>query len=982
MKNYILISLFGLFVYSFSYAQTKEDALKITKDYNLVALKNKAIELELSEKNRKSKALIEAKKNNWPEFVRLPDGNMEELMDLTPAGLPIYYSTTNSNAAISTRANYLNTGGGLGLNLNGLNMVPRVWDGGTVRRTHNSLSSRVITVDDSFGTSYSNHATHVTGTILASNAVASTKGMAYEATGRTFNWTNDESEAANETILGMLISNHSYGVPVTSTSGTALDAAFIGSYGSSARDWDEITYLAPYYLPVMSAGNSGNDNNNDNPIQFGFDKLTGNKTAKNVLIVANAQDAVISSTGSLVSVSINSSSSQGPTDDYRIKPDISGNGTSLLSTSSSSNTGTASLSGTSMASPNVAGTLVLLQEHYRNVTSFFMKASTLRGLACHTADDAGNVGPDAIFGWGLLNGKKAAETITNNGLSSWISEESLAENETYSFTVNASGTEPLIASITWTDLPGIANNGALPENDSTPALVNNLDVKIIKDGSEVFFPWRLSNSPSSLALRNNDNNVDNIEVVKIDNPLPGNYTILVTHKNTLVTGKQDYSLIVTGLSSAFSLISNSDDLELCSDQNAIYTFDYKQFGSFTTNFTAVNLPNGAIATFNPSSLNTDGLVTMTISNLSGVAGGLYNIGIQGDNGIETEIRTKKLGLYSNIFQPITIISPVSQQSTVSTTVALNWQSNFNAETYNLQVSTSANFNAFLIDINLNETTYLLNNLNESTNYYWRITPSNRCGSADVSNAIINTFQTGQLVCGSNFSATNFSNATIGTTANSNASVQIQVSGGVTIGDLNVALDISHSYIQDITVTLEGPRSIGSPSIILLSQPCGNNSDINCIIDDSGSTVFCSSSSPSISGFVKPLGNLSDFNGLIADGIWTLRVNDGYNIDGGSIDGVTLSFCTLQTVLSVDNYELSKISIYPNPTNSNININLNSIISGETNYILYDIQGRNVLEKKSSNPSESIDVSSLTEGIYLLSISNGNVRTTRKIVVKK
>jgi subtilisin-like proprotein convertase family protein len=982
MKSYIFISFFGLFIFSSSYAQTKEDVLKITKEYNLVALKNKAIELELSENNRKNKALVEAKKNNWPEFIRLPDGNIEELMDLTPAGLPIYYATSNANAAISTRANHLNTGGSMGLNLNGLNMVPRVWDGGTVRRSHNSFNNRVETVDDTFGTSYNSHATHVAGTILASNAVASTKGMAYQATGRTFNWTNDESESVDEAVLGMLISNHSYGVPLTSTSGIPLDAAFIGSYGSSARDWDEITYLAPYYLPVMSAGNSGNDNNNANPIQFGFDKLTGNKTAKNVLIVANAQDATISSNGSLISVQINSSSSQGPTDDFRIKPDIAGNGTNVLSTSSGSNTATATLTGTSMASPNVAGTLVLLQEHYKNVTSFFMKAATLRGLACHTADDAGNVGPDARFGWGLLNAKKAAESITNNGLSSWISEENLAQSGTYSMTVNASGTEPLIASITWTDLPGIANNGALPENDPTPALVNNLDIKIIKDGSQVFFPWRLNPFPSSLALRNDDNNVDNIEVVKIDNPIPGNYTIQVTHKNTLVTGKQDFSLVVTGLSSAFSLIPTSDDLELCSNQNAVYTFDYKQIGAFTTTFSAVNLPNGAVATFNPATLNTDGLVTMTISNLTIAQGGLYNVGIQGDNGIETEIRTRKLELYSTNFQPTNLISPTNQQNTVSTTILLNWQSNFNAENYKLQVSTSPNFSTFMVDVDLTENSFLLNNLNQSTNYYWRVTPYNRCGIGSISNATINTFQTGLLVCGSNFNATNFSDATIGTTANSNASVPIQVSGGFTIGDLNVVLNISHTYIQDITIKLEGPASIGSPSIILFSQPCGDNDDINCTIDDAGTTFICSSTSPSISGIIKPFQNLSNLNGLIADGTWTLRVNDAFNTDGGSINGVTLSFCKLQTPLSIDEYELSKISIYPNPTNSIININLNSIISGETNYTLFDIQGRSILEKKSNNPTESIDVSSLTDGVYLLSISNGNIKTTEKIVVKK
>ena len=150
-----------------------------------------------------------------------------------------------------------------------------------------------------------------------------------------------------------------------------------------------------------------------------------------------------------------------------------------------------------------------------------------------------------------MNCEAAANAINNNGLSSIIRELVLNPGETITVDVKAlGGTTPLMASISWTDVPGVANN-SLIVNDLTRALVNDLDIRITKDGT-TYYPWKLQTDPNNLATRVDDNDVDNVEQIKIDNPSAGEYLVSVTHKGNLVNGNQNFSLVVTGVSSNFS----------------------------------------------------------------------------------------------------------------------------------------------------------------------------------------------------------------------------------------------------------------------------------------------------------------------------------------------------------------------------------------------------------------------------------------------
>ena len=544
----LILLILALLSHSLVQAQTPIQRRAIIRDYDHSKLQVMAEKFTATAYANKQEALALAKIHGWEPIKYNEDGTFDELMGVRDDGSPIYYTLYNVDAAKSTRTNHLNTGGSLGLDLNGQGMKVYVWDGGPTLPTHQEFNDQVnpsrVRINDNVTTLNADswHAQHVTGTIVAAGVQPKAKGMAPLAKAFTHDWGNDSGEAATAAHEeGMLLSNHSYGWKL------GFSSWYFGAYEHTARAWDELMYNAPSYLSVFAAGNDGYYSRNDAPLggNPAFDKLSAWQTAKNNLVVANAQDAEVTPDGSLTNVYINPQSSQGPTDDFRIKPDITGNGTGLYSTHINSihfpnDVSYRNASGTSMAAPNVTGSLLLLQQHYNNLNGSFMLAATLKGLALHTADDAGMAGPDAIFGWGLLNAKAAAQEITGNGITSIISELTLTPGQSYSLPVEADGVNDLIASISWTDPPGTVMQ--LTPNNPTPTLVNDLDIRVTQ-ASSTFFPYRLTGVDTN---DQGDNIVDPYERIDVKGA-SGNYIVTVTHKGSLSGGSQDYSLIVTGV---------------------------------------------------------------------------------------------------------------------------------------------------------------------------------------------------------------------------------------------------------------------------------------------------------------------------------------------------------------------------------------------------------------------------------------------------
>ena len=749
-RRLLFLTLSTFSIYAFS--QTKQEIEKIKKSSDLNKLQSLSKKYSTEYFQEKQKALAMARQKGWRTKYTDSNGNLYELMKVTKDGYPLYYTTDNSDAALSTRTNYLNNGGGLGLNLEGQGMTAHVWDGGLARASHQEYDgiggdNRYSVGDETTALNF--HGAHVTGTIIASGVDPEAKGMAPQAKAVGYYWDNDLSEMAIAAANGMLLSNHSYGFALD-----GVPAWMAGAYISVSRGADEIMYNSPYYLQVTSAGNSGNDNSSNtlplNGATF-FDKLTGMSTSKNNLVVANAQDATINADGSLNFVLINSGSSEGPTDDLRIKPDIAGNGTSLHSSFETSDSSYGRLTGTSMSSPNVCGSLLLIQQHYNNTYGSFMLGATLKALALHTADDAGIIGPDAVWGWGLLNAKKMAETVSDVDLFSEIKELELAEGETYTFTVKADGTNPLIASINWTDLPGTVNGGVA--NLSTPLLVNDLDLRV-SNASDTFLPWRLTGVETNEKA---DNTVDPYERVDVGVG-SGEYTITVTHKGTLTGGSQKFSLIVTGITSDYTFSTADTDLEVCGSGTAQFDFNYRQSAPTTTNFTVENLPAGVTANFSSSTLDADGPFSVTFDNLDGLSFGNYSIDIVGDNGTTSKKQTVEMFILEDGFtnHPQTLSAPANTLTGVLTSTSLEWEKNANAQNYLVEISDNPSFTTLFDSSTTTDLSHEVTGLSEDTVYYWRVKPQNTCGASNTYSEI-RSFQTYSLDCSNNYPATSFWN---------------------------------------------------------------------------------------------------------------------------------------------------------------------------------------------------------------------------------
>jgi hypothetical protein len=323
------------------------------------------------------------------------------------------------------------------------------------------------------------------------------------------------------------------------------------NYSQSARDVDAFVYDHPDMLVVFNTGNYGA---NAAPPPS---TLSAPGCAKNTLQVGGTRTLQRPEDDTIALYSL-----VGPTRDGRLKPDVVGPA-QVIAGDSDGDIGThncnlSNQSGTSWASPTIAGAAALVRQYYTDgfypsgaataADRFTPSAALLKATIVAAARPVPYIStptggflnaapaPNATQGFGFpvlgdvlyFPGNAARLRVSDTAAG-------LAQGETASTSIAVRAGTPLKVVLVWTDPPGVVRG----TSDPTPELVNDLDLRVVDTaghtivGNDALHPGQLDR-------------LNNVEVVSIANPSTGNYTVSVSANRIGSAARQSYALVISG----------------------------------------------------------------------------------------------------------------------------------------------------------------------------------------------------------------------------------------------------------------------------------------------------------------------------------------------------------------------------------------------------------------------------------------------------
>lgn len=335
----------------------------------------------------------------------------------------------------------------------------------------------------------------------------------------------------------------------------------------------------------------------------------------------------------------------------------------------------------------------------------------------------------------------------------------------------------------------------------------------------------------------------------------------------------------------FTLLADELEARACQPSDATLGFTYNSFGGFAEEVALEisGLPEGLSASFSSPTVQADNSnVELTITNTGVVAPGTYPLVISGTAPGASFSLPFQLRLADGSFTAPQLLMPEDGAVPVSLNPNLSWQATPEATAYRLQLGTDPLFTSILAEQELYNTAYRPENLLADTDYYWRVKPLNSCGEGPYGDTF--TFRTISTDCKTLVSQ--------GTPISISASGTPTITSSIVFADdqkviaARVSLDVDHSYLSDLVITLRSPSGT---VVTLVSNSCAEANDLSATFNHEAPPFICGNN-PAISGEVRPVGSLNAFAGESSFGEWVLTVEDTAPADGGSLNNFGLELC--------------------------------------------------------------------------------------------
>ncbi|APQ17678.1 zinc-dependent metalloprotease [Maribacter hydrothermalis] len=375
----------------------------------------------------------------------------------------------------------------------------------------------------------------------------------------------------------------------------------------------------------------------------------------------------------------------------------------------------------------------------------------------------------------------------------------------------------------------------------------------------------------------------------------GNQSVIIPNLPT-TTGrimiKADTNIFFSVNSSNFTITPsdivlnfNQVVFDVCKPNDISIPFTYETNIGFNeeSTFSAIDLPTGLTANFSPISADTTNTnVTVDFVGISNLSEGEYPIKIIATSATASKEVTLQLRVYDAIFESVELTAPSNGMENVSKDVVLNWTNAIGNTLYDIEIATDISFATIIESATVSTDFYAPSLLENNSQYFWRLRPKNDCGEGVFGTAF--SFSTIQFNC-----AVKEATAlpiTISSSGTPVISSKIVFYENLAVADLNVVLDIEHTFLADLVIKLTSPAGT---AVTLVSGSCGEAQNILATFDDDSPSFNCFNN-PGISGSVRPLGSLSAFNGESILGEWTLEIRDNAPSDGGRLNAFALEVC--------------------------------------------------------------------------------------------